>query len=971
MNQQYHVVFKKGTVTVRRPWKGKDVELYSSSGNEKAGIPAMFGSHEKRQFLEALGAFIVVSIDNKGVETGIARQILDEGYVVEDPDTKEHSTWHVAGYYVRDDGAVYIMTPQVTKDSEFFGTLGLRIDLENSWGNSFKVGKYLKRLFSHHRKYIQGEVIKEVGNIILVRLNNGKVLSVKYADHGKLTDGMNLVSTHCMKMLGLKKNVGMGLRLTALSPKGFSKGHAIVLPNLQHDLVLFNSKKLLFGDKFTFAIDWLHSGAVFTDTQSVVNFRMKPFLPDWAEVFMNTVIDAIGDSEKLKRMLRFYHVDFHKHGTGDEAGEFIEKEKDWALLRTLRGGIDHKPYPGLIRKIFHLFADKVQDCENNMRIPVAESLGGARYALVDPTIFDDQGEPTLAGELKGNTVYIPEHQGEIVFHRQPNAHRSEHHIAKSVQSEMLKSIDTGCFLFMSRDMVIESLMKLGGGDQDDRLVYYKDQAVVDHFKTLEADPYPVEHIIEKTKPVERVNVFANRLRKPVYDRSQLLVMLDQQKKQGVSIGYAVNAIMQDTAITDSKAEIINYITEALPKDAKTTEALAWMNTREDYELRGVASRLEVIIDAVKKEGSDLRDIGNSIKKFNQSYMVVPQFFINGGKFGGRVPTSRRGDTHPVIVRTSLDETMDQIKAMRNDLENIVTDLSWQMLQPIPLEILTQPLLDEKGADQLAVAIQTEYRSQWTRIGATIDRTNDKEEVKKTIDAYIKIDESLANMFQHHPYLLDAMVRLYIRIYENRAPQAPRDDDGKPVKFPDGILWGPRMSRYTMKMLEMVGLAGRYTEVMFYPDAKQYAKAEETTVTIKDGVVTTEGSNVQIGMVDPMADGGTKLDKGLAFVKAKDAYAYEPQQRWMLLSVLNGMHAKGATPVEISNWRKQGEHKQVTLVPYIYDNNGVDEHAVRVMLDGTEYGHISREDNAHITTITQGWLVPGKTPKSMSVVVEEC
>ena len=968
MDQRYHVVYKGGTVTVRRPWKGKDVELYSSSGNQRMGIPAMFGGHEKRQFLETLGAFIVVSIDNKAVEAGVARQILDEGYVVEDPDTKEHSTWHVAGYYVRDDGAVYIMTPKVTKDSEFFGALGLRVDLEGKWGNSFKVGKYLKRLFSHHRKYIQGEVIKEVGNIILVRLENGKVLSVKYADHGKLTDGMNLVSTHCMKMLGLKKNVGMGLRLTALSPKGFSKGHAIVLPNLQHDLVLFNSKKLLYGNKFTFAIDWLHSGAVFTDTQSVVNFRMKPFLPDWAEVFMNTVIDAIGDSEKLKRMLRFYHSDFHKHETGEEAGDFIEKEKDWALLRTLRGGIDHKPYPGLIRKIFHLFADKVQDCEGNMRIPVAESLGGARYALVDPFIFDDQGEPTLDGELKGNTVWIPEHQGEIVFHRQPNAHRGEHHIAKVVQSENLKGVDTGCFMFMSRDMVIESLMKLGGGDQDDRLVYYKDQAVVDHFKQLEA--YPVVHTVENTKPVEHANVFANRLRKPVYDRTQLLVMLDQQKKQGVSIGYAVNAIMQDTAITDHKSEIINYITEQLPKDAKNTEALNWVNTREDYELRDVASRLEIIIDAVKKEGSDLRDIGNSIKKFNQSYMVVPQFFINGGKFGGRVPTSRRGDTHPVIVRTSLDDTMDQIRSMRNDLENIITDLSWQMLQPVPLEILTQPLLDEKGADQLAVAIQSEWRTQWANIGDTIERTNDKAEVKKTVEAYIKIDESLANMFQHHPFILDAMCRLYIRIYENRAPQAPRDDDGKPVKFPDGVLWGPRMSRLIMKMFEMVGLAGRYTEVRMYPDAKQYAH-KQVTVTIKDGVVTTEGSNVQIGMVDPMADGGTVVDNGLAFVKARDAYAYEPEPRYMILAVLNGMHAKGATPAQVGAWRKLGEHKQASLVPYIYDNNGVDEHAVRVVLDGVEYGHISREDNAYITTATSGWLVPGKTPKSMSVVVEEC
>src|SRR5208337_2898569 len=205
----------------------------------------------------------------------VAAQILDEGYVVTDPDSGEKSKWYVGGYFVRDDGAVYVMLPEVTTDTQFRSKLGLHIDMQNDWGNSFKVGKYLKRLFSHHRKFMQGEVVKELDNVVLVRLKSGKVISVKYADHGKLTDGMNLVSTHCMKMMGLKRTVGAGLRITALSPKGFSKGH---------DLVLFNSKDMLYGKDFTFGMDWLHSGVVFTDIQSYVNFRFDriPVLEDWS-----------------------------------------------------------------------------------------------------------------------------------------------------------------------------------------------------------------------------------------------------------------------------------------------------------------------------------------------------------------------------------------------------------------------------------------------------------------------------------------------------------------------------------------------------------------------------------------------------------------------------------------------------------------------------------------------------------------
>lgn len=221
--QRYHVVFKKGEkITTRRPWKGPDVEKYSSSGMPDKGIPAMFGDHEKRQFLEGLGPFTMITVDNK--QPDIAMQILREGYVVTDPDTQVQSQWYVAGYYVRDDGVVYIMTPKPTTDTEFFKTLGLRIDLENEWGNSFKVGKYMKRLFSHHRKFMQGTVIHEAGDVIQVRLNNGRTLSVRYADYGKLTDGMNLVSTRCMKMMGLKRTKRCWVAYYRAEPERLQQG---------------------------------------------------------------------------------------------------------------------------------------------------------------------------------------------------------------------------------------------------------------------------------------------------------------------------------------------------------------------------------------------------------------------------------------------------------------------------------------------------------------------------------------------------------------------------------------------------------------------------------------------------------------------------------------------------------------------------------------------------------------------------
>jgi len=973
-NQRYHVVFNKGKITIRRPWKGSEIEKYSSSGvpadlaKGKPEVPAMFGRHEMRQFLEPLGPFILVTIEDK--QPAVASEILASGYTVVDPDTQEKSKWYVAGYYVRDESVVYIMTPNQMNDAQFFGHRGLRVDLEGEWGNSFKVGKYMKRLYSHHRKYMEGTVIGEDGPVIHVRLNNGRLLSVKYADHGKLTDGMSLVSTHCMKMMGLTQKVGQGLRITALSPKGFSKGHAIVLPDLQYDLVLFNSKKMLFGEKFTFGVDWLHDGgAVYTDVQSYVNFRFvdQKYLNAWSTKYMETVIDAIEDTEKLRKMLQFYVLKTHminKDADGDMV--FVDKDKDWTLLNALRHGVDIQQHPALVRRYFNLFTKTIMNCETNMRTPIDPSIGGARYAIVDPSIFDQWGDPVNEGELRGNTVYCDDKEGEVAFHRQPNGHRNEHHIAQTVHSQHLKNIDTGCFMFMSREMIVGALDKLGGGDQDDRLVYYTDQNVVDHFKNLELDSYPVVRTPEVNPYVRKPNVFAHKLyrKTPRYDRTQLLVMLDQMKEQGISIGYVVNAVMQDTCITDHKDLIIQDIINRLPITPKHVEALTWMKEYPGYVLRDTASHLEDFIDAVKKTGASNKEAGKEVRDFNRTYLVVPEFFTRGGRYGGRVPQSRRNEGSPTVVRCPIDDEIDLVQQTRRDLEDVVTDNCYQMMKPVPEEILTYPTLDPVS-EQLATKIQKDYHLQ--------------RELRKDEDpiiAYKKIDESLHVQYGNHPLILDAMVWLYKKVYDKRKPEAPRDaKTGELKKFPDGILWGTYMSALTIKMLEMVGLAGRFVPVAFDKTANRY-KYQDVDVTIKDGIVTQQGTNVILGNVDPMADGTTKLEKGYAFVKpnSQDVYPYEgPEPKWISLSVVHGWSSKPHTPQDLEKWRAQ-EQKEVVLVPYVFINPDTqeEEHAVRVMLAGQEYGHITRRDAMYVNEPKQGWLASNKTggPQSMAVIVKE-
>ena len=88
-----------------------------------------------------------------------------------------------------------------------------------------------------------------------------------------------------------------------------------------------------------------------------------------------------------------------------------------------------------------------------------------------------------------------------------------------------------------------------------------------------------------------------------------------------------------------------------------------------------------------------------------------------------------------------------------------------------------------------------------------------------------------------------------------------------------------------------------------------------------------------------------------------------------MTVVNGWKQKGmvVSDVEVQEWLSH-EHEKVTLVPYIYDNNGVDEHAVHIMLGDRVFGNLSREDAPYVTLPTVGALAPGKTPRTLEVLV---
>jgi hypothetical protein len=127
MNQQFHVVMqgKKSIVRVPLPPGEKyDSKIYINP------------EYEVRQFLESIGPYAMASIE----DLDKASKMIDYGYQHTD-----RSMWHVAGAYVRDGGAVFVLLPADKFRVSFYHDVGMKIDLATE-KDSFKAGKYIKRL---------------------------------------------------------------------------------------------------------------------------------------------------------------------------------------------------------------------------------------------------------------------------------------------------------------------------------------------------------------------------------------------------------------------------------------------------------------------------------------------------------------------------------------------------------------------------------------------------------------------------------------------------------------------------------------------------------------------------------------------------------------------------------------------------------------------------------------------------------
>jgi len=312
--------------------------------------------------------------------------------------------------------------------------------------------------------------------------------------------------------------------------------------------------------------------------------------------------------------------------------------RDFPECQAILDGMDGYGYDECVATLrsygFHKVGEVVKAEQDlvTVRIPVPAFQGGARHIMIEPAIFDSNGDPTDEGLLRGNEVFVTGHTGPVVFHLQPGAiHGSQFHIANSVQHPQLTKLDTGVFLFISRDSYVDVVKKLGGEYGEPlRVAYYTDPSVVEHFRNL--PPYPV---LAAHEPEVRRDDRSPEPTKVEYNWQTLERMLDRMSRQTVrvSIGQVRLAINLDTFLSDNKEAIIAYL-RSLPPDSddRVARASKWMSEYEGYVLRSVASNWRSLTKSIEEGAEDANFSGEAalVHEFLTTVPIVPDFMLRKG-----------------------------------------------------------------------------------------------------------------------------------------------------------------------------------------------------------------------------------------------------------------------------------------------------------------------------------------------------
>jgi hypothetical protein len=637
-----------------------DVEVvYRDLATDSGAKPEVL-AQQARNYLEGrhntLERFIYCNVNVADRDGGMqkALDILQNGTRI---DKLGH--WHAYAWWMQDKEAAFILTEDAGSSTTLsssgkllpattFDKLGIICKFTGR-SDANKASKYLKRLLANYNQGMWfGDVIQRGRGCIAVRMDNGVGLNfivrgVRLDRNGRsVDDGEQYLTVSAYKALtGRRVKPGSGFQITALEASGLIKGHVQILDDndlpVGVDGIFIGPKKQVkaLGDRFTIGfLQELHAAEEFyTDLQSVINFKLWKFLADWAPAQMQqyyaNLKDGAAIDASIERMLEKQHVD---HAWWEESylpAQIYLAEQKYHL------GLSANLIPSAAYRLGRMTEKQIdqmcmRDPEGKLRVLVPDDVAFARYAIVDKTAMDfdgnidedsgvlAKGQAFVGGKI-GEYVLQMKARGEKVYiwvHRQPNGHPGERFKLELIWSEGMEDIfGDGPYIHVSAATIGEMMEILGGGDQDDRLGCYFAKHVVDHISALPAYPKPGPEASPaaavscgSTNPAEAAPVkqlvresFVAKLDKGyTFNRELMARIIIAKANERLSIGSAVTPLM---------------IYNALWHEGRITDKI--------YDFSHVGWKLEQIIDALVKDGSNIEWVTEARKSFYQSVEFMP------------------------------------------------------------------------------------------------------------------------------------------------------------------------------------------------------------------------------------------------------------------------------------------------------------------------------------------------------------
>ncbi len=768
-------------------------------------------AHELHQFLEFMcDRPFYYGHYNKA---SVARDLIDKGALT----TKGHK--FVPMMVPRENGGTVVLVDQPMTTEEFLKETNLRVSMKTPKG-AHSVMKRMKRLLAPHEVMAHGRIIEDHGDVIVVQLDDlirqrrswasGKTyaqrirlateIRIRRLKGTPLNDGMNLISQRMATILtGSESSVGEGFKITGMDMCGQYKGHCMVYPDLAYDAVLYDPKseiRLVNGHFVIGFLGNLKPTRVFTDLQSILNFRYEHRLMDWAVAYLDEIAEKVQTTEGIAECL----------GMMDEIGKnsFDEltaedspvqaSELNWIMSFLIRGGYDVAHTPALRRRVIQMLLKVIDVSGQRVRIPIPGAEAVRRYVNVDPRLFDREGN--ILAEKDGNEwkligaakeipcgVWMPKldaHQEELSFYRQPNGCEEEIETMNVYGhgDEFLQQFGDSPFLFISPFDIQETMSKLGGGDLDDPVVVFN--TMTDHFDSLGFLPEAQKKYKTEEKPTilnQIIELSQRWTRQAKFDESAIKRVIEDLAQTRITIGQVVNSVI---------------VTQAMKHSGMIQEI-------PDPVLH-LARSVERVVDSLKKSGESTSDIQVALDDYVEwlkQQGTVPAFLM---KQNGRIPN--RHANQPVKelltgIPTMYDHLIQNIEKLKIAFRNRDVENSYLDVQ-IPDSIKDFTVSEESKV--LAAQIRRYYayhlqrkmsvlnvRAEELRMeGLSQSHIEDAQGVLRQ-QAYKEAYMATYARFVDHPQTGEAFIQLWKDIY-SVGNEVKRTSDGRPY-FSDGLLWG--------------------------------------------------------------------------------------------------------------------------------------------------------------------------------------